>query len=144
MIANPNRNFSYLVICSETGAALAIDALDSTKCLQAAKDAGREITQILNTHEHHDHIGGNQAVVEATGAKVLSHAKAGHATPGMFRALIAGDIINAGKTVELEALDTPGHTMCHICLRSQPTYLLFSRATLCLMQVPAIVITAAM
>ena len=23
-----------------------------------------------------------------------------------------------GKTVELEVLDTPGHTMCHVCLRS--------------------------
>ena len=116
--ANPYRNFNYLVVCSETGEALAIDPLDSTKCLQAAKDAGWEITQILNTHEHHDHIGGNQAVVDATGAKVLAHAKAGHAIPGMFRGLIAGDIINVGKTVELEALDTPGHTMCHICLRS--------------------------
>ncbi|MSP36481.1 MAG: MBL fold metallo-hydrolase, partial [Limnohabitans sp.] len=61
--ANPYRNFNYLVVCSETGEALAIDPLDSTKCLQVAKDAGWEITQILNTHEHHDHIGGNQAVV---------------------------------------------------------------------------------
>jgi hydroxyacylglutathione hydrolase len=36
-----------------------------------------------------------------------------------------------GKTVELEALDTPGHTYCHICLRShtdQPA--LFSGDTL--------------
>jgi hydroxyacylglutathione hydrolase len=32
--------------------------------------------------------------------------------------LSAGDIIKVGKTAELEALDTPGHTMCHICLRS--------------------------
>ena len=24
----------------------------------------------------------------------------------------------AGKTVELEVMDTPGHTMCHVCLRS--------------------------
>jgi glyoxylase-like metal-dependent hydrolase (beta-lactamase superfamily II) len=28
----------------------------------------------------------------------------------------AGDVIKVGKTVELECLDTPGHTMCHICL----------------------------
>ena len=36
-----------------------------------------------------------------------------------------------GRTVELECLDTPGHTMCHICLRShtdQPA--LFSGDTL--------------
>jgi hydroxyacylglutathione hydrolase len=116
--ANPYRNFNYLIVCSQTGEALAIDPLDSAQCLRVAKESGWEITQILNTHEHHDHIGGNEAVVQATGAKVLAHAKAAHAIPGMFRGLVAGDIIKVGKTVELEALDTPGHTMCHICLRS--------------------------
>ena len=30
----------------------------------------------------------------------------------------AGDVVKVGKTVELEALDTPGHTMCHVCLLS--------------------------
>ena len=114
--ANAYRNFNYLVACPQTGEALAIDPLDSAKCLQTAKDEGWHITQILNTHEHHDHIGGNQAVVDATGAKVLAHAKAAGAIPGVFRGLLAGDIIKVGKTVELEALDTPGHTYCHICL----------------------------
>jgi len=129
--ANAYRNFNYLVACPQTGEALAIDPLDSVKCLQAAKDEGWHITQILNTHEHHDHIGGNQAVVDATGAKVLAHAKSAGAIPGVFRGLLAGDIIKVGKTVELEALDTPGHTYCHICLRShtdQPA--LFSGDTL--------------
>jgi hydroxyacylglutathione hydrolase len=129
--ANAYRNFNYLVACPQTGEALAIDPLDSAKCLQAAKDEGWHITQILNTHEHHDHIGGNQAVVDATGAKVLAHAKAAGVIPGVFRGLLAGDIIKVGKTVELEALDTPGHTYCHICLRShtdQPA--LFSGDTL--------------
>lgn len=128
---NAYRNFNYLIACSETGEALAIDPLDSSKCLQVAKDRGWEITQILNTHEHADHTDGNSAVVKATGAKVIAHAKAGHAIEGMFRGLIAGDIVKVGKTVELEALDTPGHTMCHICLRShtdQPA--LFSGDTL--------------
>jgi hydroxyacylglutathione hydrolase len=36
----------------------------------------------------------------------------------MARGLSAGDVIKVGKTVELEALDTPGHTMSHVCLRS--------------------------
>jgi hydroxyacylglutathione hydrolase len=36
----------------------------------------------------------------------------------MDRGLNAGDVIKIGSTVELEALDTPGHTMSHVCLRS--------------------------
>ena len=113
---NNYRNFNYLIACPETGEALAIDPLDAQKCLQAARDAGWQITQVLNTHEHHDHIGGNDAVVAATGAKVLAHAKAAGKIPNVSRGLVAGDVVKVGRTVELEALDTPGHTMCHVCL----------------------------
>ena len=116
--ANNWRNFNYLIACSETGEALAIDPLDHQKCLQAAKDEGWTITQILNTHEHGDHIGGNDALVSKTGAKILAHANAKDKIAGMTRGLGAGDVVKVGRTVELEVLDTPGHTMCHVCLRS--------------------------
>ena len=128
---NAYRNFNYLIACPETGEALAIDPLDHGKCLAKAKANGWRITQILNTHEHHDHTGGNAAVVAATGARLIAHARAGGRIDGMDRGVVAGDVIKVGQTVELECLDTPGHTMCHICLRShtdQPA--LFSGDTL--------------
>jgi hydroxyacylglutathione hydrolase len=116
--ANAYRNFNYLIACGETGEALAIDPLDHEKCLAAAKAKGWRITQILNTHEHRDHTGGNGPMVAATGAKLLAHANAKDRIPGMDRGLRAGDVIKIGKTVELEALDTPGHTMAHVCLKA--------------------------
>ena len=115
---NSYRNFNYLIACPETGDALAIDPLDHEKCLKAAKDAGWTITQILNTHEHRDHTGGNEAMVRKTGAEIIAHQKAGDRIAGMSRGLGAGDIVSVGKTVELETLDTPGHTMSHVCLLS--------------------------
>ena len=117
--ANAGRNFNYLIACAETGEALAIDPLDHEKCLAAARTRGWTITQILNTHEHRDHTGGNPQMVAATGAPVLAHANAKDKIPGMTRGLRAGDVIKVGKTVELECLDTPGHTMSHICLRAR-------------------------
>jgi hydroxyacylglutathione hydrolase len=116
---NAYRNFNYLIACPDTGEALAIDPLDYVKCLAVAKAKGWQITQILNTHEHGDHIGGNAAVVAATGAKVIAHHRAGARIPGLNRGVTAGDVIKVGKRVELECMDTPGHTMCHICLRSR-------------------------
>ena len=116
--ANSYRNFNYLIACPETGEALAVDPLDHEKCLSAAQAAGWKITQILNTHEHRDHTGGNGPLAEKTGAKILAHKNAGAKIPGMSRGLAAGDVIKVGKTVELEALDTPGHTMSHVCLLS--------------------------
>lgn len=116
---NAYRNFNYLIACPETGDALAVDPLDFKKCLSVAKDRGWEITQILNTHEHGDHIGGNKGMVDATGAKIIAHENADGRIPNMSRGVGAGDILHVGKTVDLECLDTPGHTMSHICLLSK-------------------------
>ena len=129
--ANAYRNFNYLIACPETGDALAIDPLDYKKCLAVAKERGWKITQILNTHEHGDHTGGNKGVVAATGALIIAHENAKRSIPNMARGVGAGDVIKVGKTVDLECLDTPGHTMSHICLLSrtdQPA--LFSGDTL--------------
>ncbi len=114
--ANAYRNFNNLIACPESGEALAIDPLDHEKCLAAAKRHGWEITQLVNTHEHGDHTGGNRAMIAATGAALLAHANAKDKIPGIDRGLAAGDVIKVGRDVELEALDTPGHTMSHVCL----------------------------
>ena len=115
---NAFRNFNYLIACPESGEALAVDPLDHKKCLARAKERGWEITQVINTHEHGDHTGGNKAMIAATGAKLLAHANASDKIPGIDRGLSAGDIVIVGSTVELECLDTPGHTMSHVCLLS--------------------------
>ena len=112
---NAYRNFHYLVACPETGEALAIDPLEWRLCWEAARAKGWRITQILNTHEHRDHTGGNAGLVAATGAKVLAHAGAAARIGGVDRGLAAGDVIRVGR-VELECLDTPGHTLAHVCL----------------------------
>ena len=116
---NDYGNFHYLIACAETGEALAVDPLDYAKCLTRAQDKGWEITQILNTHEHRDHIGGNAPMIEATGARLLAHQNAGPRIDGIDRGLTAGDVVKVGKTVELLAMDTPGHTMSHVCLLSK-------------------------
>ena len=114
--ANDYRNFNYLIACPETGQAMAVDPLDHEKCLAGAKARGWQIVAILNTHEHRDHTGGNDALVAATGATVLAHAGAAGKIGGVDRGLAAGDVVKVGRTVELEVLDTPGHTMSHVCL----------------------------
>jgi hydroxyacylglutathione hydrolase len=117
-VANDLRNFQYLIACSQTGEALAVDPLDARMMLGAAKQHGFQITQILNTHEHSDHTAGNAEVVHATGAKVMAHAGAARRIGRVDRGLSRGAVIKVGKTVELEALDTPGHTLAHLCLLS--------------------------
>jgi hydroxyacylglutathione hydrolase len=113
---NSWRNFHYLIACPESGEALAVDPLEWQLCLDAARERGWQITQILNTHEHPDHTGGNAGLKAATHAPVLAHAAAAARIGGVDRGLARGDIIRVGRTVELECLDTPGHTLSHVCL----------------------------
>jgi hydroxyacylglutathione hydrolase len=114
--ANSLRNFHYLIACSETGEALIVDPLNADQCLAVARARGFSIRQILNTHEHRDHTDGNAGVVAASGSKVLAHAGAAGVIGGVDRGLARGDVIKVGRTVELEVLDTPGHTRSHVCL----------------------------
>lgn len=130
-VGNRLRNYNYLVACGETGEALAIDPLDHERCRDVARERGFEITQVLNTHEHHDHIGGNRALIAATGARLIAHADAAAKIGGVDRGVRAGDLVRVGRTIELECLDTPGHTMSHVCLLAHaPTPALFSGDTL--------------
>ena len=114
--ANELRNYHYVVACGETGEALVIDPLDWRACLVRAQERGWTITQIVNTHEHRDHTAGNAELVRATGAKLMAHARGAAGIGGVDRGLAAGDVIRVGRSVELECLDTPGHTMAHVCL----------------------------
>ena len=116
---NAYRNYNYLIACPHTGEAIAIDPLESQMCFDKAKEKGWDITKILNTHEHGDHTGGNLNLINLTGAEVMAHEGASKNIPGMTSGLSEGDIVKIGKEVELEVLDTPGHTMTHICLLSK-------------------------
>jgi hydroxyacylglutathione hydrolase len=116
---NAYRNYNYLIACPHTGEAIAIDPLESQMCFDKAKEKGWDITKILNTHEHGDHTGGNLNLINLTGAEVVAHEGAAKNIPGMTSGLSEGDIVKIGKEVELEVLDTPGHTMTHICLLSK-------------------------
>lgn len=117
-IDNPLRNFNYLIACPKTLEAMVIDPFDVDRCRDAAKKMGYKITKILNTHEHYDHIGGNDEMVEKTGAEVLAHAGAMEKIGNVNVGLKAGDHFTVGTDVSFTVLDTPGHTNSHICILS--------------------------
>ena len=116
---NAYRNFNYLIACPITGEAVAIDPLEAQKCFDIAKKNSWEIKKIINTHEHGDHTGGNLMLSGLTGAmEIMAHSGAVGKIPGMTKSLKEGDVVKIGKEVELKIMDTPGHTMSHICLLS--------------------------
>ena len=115
-VNNSLRNYMYLIACPETREAAAVDPLDHENCLRRANELGWNIRSVINTHEHLDHIGGNEPVIAATGATLYAHYKATDKIANVDVGMKAGDAVQIGTSVSLIAMDTPGHTFCHTCL----------------------------
>ena len=110
------RNLEYVLVCPTTGDALVIDPWNADTLADVAAERGWAVKQILNTHHHFDHVKGNSQLVQRTGATVLCHAGATDNVPGASVGLGADDTVKVGQAAELRVLDTPGHTMAHVCL----------------------------
>jgi hydroxyacylglutathione hydrolase len=107
------QNFAY-IIGDETSkkAALVDPAWEVEKLLQMCKDMGLTISYVINTHSHHDHVGGNIQVTRHTGAKVVAHVSSPIHKDIPVK---DGDTINVGN-ITVEVIHTPGHCPDHICL----------------------------
>jgi hydroxyacylglutathione hydrolase len=76
---------------------------------------GLQLTAILVTHHHPDHIGGVDALRQATGAQVFGPAR--ERIPEPYLHLAEGDRIEA-LGLPFEVFDVPGHTAGHIAYYS--------------------------
>jgi glyoxylase-like metal-dependent hydrolase (beta-lactamase superfamily II) len=113
---------------------LVVDAAhDAQKILDGI--AGREVTAIVCTHGHNDHINAAAQLREATGARIWLHPKdrmlwdAVHPDAAPDRDLADGDAFDLGD-LTLTALHTPGHSPGSTCLYSAELGTVFSGDTL--------------
>lgn len=106
-------NYIWLLRDADTGSVAVIDPGDGEAALAAAGQHGWTIGQILNTHWHPDHVGGNLAVKSATGASVTGPEAEAAKIPGLNRAVGEGDTVEVGS-LRGEVWAIPGHTLGHI------------------------------
>ncbi|QYE36688.1 hydroxyacylglutathione hydrolase [Polymorphobacter sp. PAMC 29334] len=109
-IAVLNDNYVYLV--HDGDETVVIDPAVAEPVLAAAEARGWTITQILNTHWHPDHTGGNLAIKAATGCRITGPAGEAAKIPGIDRAVAEGDTVQVGS-VTGRVIDVPGHTAGH-------------------------------
>ncbi len=105
-------NYGFLVHDPASGETAAIDTPDGAEYLRQAEAKGWTITQIWNTHWHPDHAGGNQAIVDATGATVVAPAEVSKLGP-IDRVVGNGDTVALGEWLA-RVIDVSGHTNGHI------------------------------
>ncbi|MHA6288916.1 hydroxyacylglutathione hydrolase [Maricaulis sp. CAU 1757] len=107
-------NYGFLVHDPQSGETASIDTPDPDEILRQADQAGWRITQIWNTHHHHDHAGGNLALKTRTGARIIGPELDRERLPGLDDGVGDGDVVRLGEHAA-RVLFTPGHTRGHVC-----------------------------
>src|SRR5437870_1056467 len=94
-------------IASNGEAAVVDPQRDVDLYLDEARREGVAIRYVIETHLHADFVSGHRELAARSGAEIVFGASAGAAFP--HRAVRDGDVLPLGS-IELRALETPGHT----------------------------------
>jgi hydroxyacylglutathione hydrolase len=105
-------NYVWLIHNADGGETAVVDPSVADPVLEAAAARGWRLTQILNTHWHPDHTGGNQGIQAATGCPIIAPAEAKRVS-NVDHIVSEGDRVTiAGR--EGVVWDIPAHTAGHI------------------------------
>ena len=114
---------TYLVWEENSPTCVVIDpGYEPDTILDEAKKLGKEITAVLLTHGHFDHVGGVRELAAETGCPVYLHEAELSMPPQMTAGPLfytntygEGDFVEAAG-LSFKVLHTPGHTPGSICL----------------------------
>lgn len=117
LLSNPDKTFLAIVDPSEAGPVLAAFGSPKNDLVTSHLDPSHKnvkLNLILNTHHHHDHVGGNDELQRVTGAPIWGPDHDQHRLK-MDRGLKENEVIEIGPW-SARVLFIPGHTNGHIAL----------------------------
>ena len=127
-----NDNYIYLLHDSSSGQTAAVDPALAQPVLDALEEYGWQLSYVLNTHHHWDHVGGNVELKQKTGCKIIASAADQHRIPAVDFAVKDNDTITLGEYTATVFL-TLGHTHGHIAYYFADQAMLFCGDTLFVM-----------
>jgi hydroxyacylglutathione hydrolase len=123
-------NYGALVHEPATGATACVDVPEAGPTLAALAERGWNLTDILITHHHADHIQGVPEVrAKFPNAKVWGPAKDSARIPFLDHQVKEGDTARVGA-LKAKVIETPGHTLGHIAYHFEDDAVAFCGDTL--------------
>jgi hydroxyacylglutathione hydrolase len=106
-------NYTYLVVCEDTGEAAIVDAPEVEPVTARVDALGCRVTRVLSTHHHLDHSAANPELARRYRAPVFGHVSDAERIPGFTDGLEEGDTLQVGRQTA-RILFIPAHTRGHI------------------------------
>ncbi|MBU7584968.1 MAG: hydroxyacylglutathione hydrolase [Nostoc sp. TH1S01] len=113
-------NYIFLLHNSQQNIAAVVDPAEAEPVLSKLAELNAELVAIFNTHHHHDHVGGNQQLMQRfPKLTVYGGAEDKGRIPGQQVFLQQGDRVMFGDRTA-EVIFVPGHTRAHIAYYFPP------------------------
>ncbi|EIC30553.1 MULTISPECIES: hydroxyacylglutathione hydrolase [Methylomicrobium] len=125
-------NYIYLIHDPVSRNTAVVDPAEARPVLDVLASKGWQLTYILNTHHHGDHVGGNLELQQQTGCRIIAPSADRHRIPGIDLGVSEGDTISLGNHTA-RVMSTPGHTLGHVVYHFAEDRLLFCGDTLFVM-----------
>lgn len=122
-------NYSVIVRNASASWTLVVDPAVADPVEAALDERGWQLTHILNTHWHGDHVGGNLKLKARYGAKIFGAAASEEIIPGLDQDVWHLSELIIGET-RIEVHQVPGHTPHHVAYGFPEQKILFAGDTL--------------
>ena len=108
-------NYAFLLRDDASGQTLLVDVPEAAPIIAELAQRNWQVSHVLLTHHHPDHVQGLQALLDVHPAQVIGPAADAHRLPPLDLALGEGDpFAFAGE--EATVYDVSGHTLGHIAV----------------------------
>lgn len=123
-------NYAYVLADPATGEAAVVDCAEAAPVLAEVRQRGLNLTTVLATHHHYDHVGGNSDLLAAIPTlHVYGSADDAARIPGITHRVRDGDAVAVGK-LPGRVLLIPAHTSGHVAYHFPAEAAVFTGDTL--------------
>ena len=122
-------NYAFLAHDEESNKTLLVDVPEAAPIQKVLDQTGWELTDVILTHHHADHVQGLDALCRSHPARIIGAAADQHRLPPLDLAVSEGDFIEIGSQ-RGEVFDVSGHTLGHIAVYFQSAKILFTADSL--------------
>eukprot|EP00803_Ostreobium_quekettii_P009110 evm.model.scf_993.2 EVM.evm.TU.scf_993.2 scf_993:10236-15555(-) len=122
-------NYAWLLHEPKAGLTAIVDPSEVQPVVEALRKTGYNLDYIINTHHHWDHTGGNIALKDKYGCRVVGPDADRSRIPRIDISLKDGETWKFGE-LDMVTFDTPGHTMGHMSVYFPEAAAVFTGDTL--------------